>query len=119
MCLWSPVLLLIRLFFEYTYAMSDQETSRKTVKVECPGCKGVMVVDAATGVVVNYQEHKKEHQSLDDFFAKQKSRSADLEAKMQAGAEKERSRKEMLEKKFQDAKNNKDLKDPPPGILWD
>jgi hypothetical protein len=100
--------------------MSENSANpRKTVRVECPGCKGLLVVDAETGVVVNYQEHKKEHQSLDDFFAKQKSRSADLEAKMKAGAEREKNRREELEKKFQAAKDNKDLKDPPPGIQWD
>jgi len=100
--------------------MSTESTpSRKSIRVECPGCKSVLVVDAETGVVLNHQEHKKEHQSLDDFFAKQKSRSSDLEAKMRAGAEKEKNRREELEKKFQAAKENKDLKDPPPGIQWD
>ena len=79
----------------------------------------MLVVDAATGVVVTHQEAKKEHQTLDEFFAQQKHRSADLEAKLQAGAEREKNKKEILEKKFQAAKNNKDLKDPPPSIQWD
>jgi len=93
--------------------------NRKTVRVECPCCQAFLVVDAATGVVVSHDEHKKEHQSLDDFFAKQKTRSADLDAKLKAGADKEKNKRELLEKKFQAAKDNKDLKDPPPAILWD
>jgi len=95
------------------------QNTRKSVRVECPCCKSLLVVDAATGVVVSHQEQKKEHQSLDDFFAQQKTRSADLDAKMKAGVDREKNKRELLEKKFQAAKNNKDLKDPPPGVLWD
>jgi len=92
---------------------------RKTVRVECPCCQSVLVIDAATGVVIHHQEQKKEHQSLDEFFAKQKTRSADLDAKLKATAEREKNKRDILEKKFQAAKGNKDLKDPPPSIQWD
>lgn len=78
-----------------------------------------MVVDAATGVVVSHQEHKKEHQSLDDFFAKQKNRGAELDAKLKAGAEREKNKRELLDQKFKAAQANPDLKDPPPGVIWD
>lgn len=93
--------------------------ARKTIRVECPGCNAVLVVDAATGVVVNHQEHKKEHQSLDEFFAKQKNRGAELEAKMKAGADREKNKREILEQKFKAAQSNPDLKDPPPSVIWD
>lgn len=100
--------------------MSEQENqARKTIRVECPCCKAFMVVDAATGVVVSHQEHKKEHQSLDDFFAKQKNRGAELEAKLKAGAEREKNKRDLLEQKFKAAQSNPDLKDPPPGVIWD
>lgn len=92
---------------------------RKTIRVECPGCHAVLVVDPTTGVVLNHQEHKKEHQSLDEFFAKQKNRSAELDAKLKAGAEREKNKRELLEQKFKAAQANPDLKDPPPGVIWD
>lgn len=96
-----------------------QVPARKTVRVECPCCKAVLVVDSATGVVVSHQEHKKEHQSLDDFFAKQKNRGAELDAKLKAGAEREKNKRELLEQKFKAAQANPDIKDPPPGVIWD
>jgi len=99
--------------------MTTEPSARKTVRVECPCCKSFLVVDTATGVVVNHQEHKKEHQSLDDFFAKQKNRGAELDAKMKAGADREKNKREILEQKFKAAQANPDLKDPPPGVTWD
>ena len=91
----------------------------RTLTIECPMCKGEIVVDADTGEVLSHQEFKKEHKSFDDFMKEQKSRSAELDAKFAAAKEAQKSRAELLEKKFEAAKQNKDLKDPPPSINWD
>lgn len=91
----------------------------KTLTIECPMCKGEIVVDAETGEVLSHKEFKKETKSFDDFLKEQASRSADLDAKFAAAQEAEKHRKELLEKKFEAAKNNKDLKDPPKSINWD
>ncbi len=91
----------------------------KTLTIECPMCKGEIVVDAETGEVLSHKEYKKEVKSFDDFLKAQSTRSSDLEAKFVAAKEAEKSRRELLEKKFEAAKQNKDLKDPPPSINWD
>jgi hypothetical protein len=91
----------------------------RTLTVECPMCKGEIVVDADTGEVLSHKEFKKELKSFDDFLKEQKSRSSELDAKFAAAKEAQKSRAELLEKKFEAAKQNKDLKDPPPSVLWD
>ena len=91
----------------------------RTLTVECPMCKGEIVVDAGTGEVLSHKEFKKEPKSFDDFLKEQKSRSSELDAKFAAAKEAQKSRAELLEKKFEAAKQNKDLKDPPPSVLWD
>lgn len=91
----------------------------KTLTVQCPMCKGEIVVDAESGEVLSHKEYKKEVKSFDEFLKEQNNRSSDLEAKFAAAKEAEKKRKELLEKKFEAAKQNKDLKDPFPGINWD
>ncbi len=93
--------------------------SVKTLEVSCPGCKAVLVVDAETGAVLSHREAKKDMGSLEDFMAKQKNRSAELDAKFQTAQEKEKHKMELLDKKFEAAKQNPHLKDPPKGIQWD
>ena len=91
----------------------------KTISVECPCCKGTLVVDPETGSVLSHQEYKKEKLSLDAFMSQQKNRAAELDAKFEAAKEKEKHKLDLIEKKIQAAKENKDLKDPPPTVLWD
>ena len=91
----------------------------KTFKIECPCCKASLVIDAASGSILSHQEAKREHESLESFLERQKNRSQELDAKLAEARERERQKRELLERKFQAAKENKDLKDPPPGILWD
>ena len=73
----------------------------KTLTIECPMCKGEIVVDADTGEVLSHKEFKKEVKSFDDFLKEQKSRSSDLEAKFAAAKEAQKNRAELLEKKFE------------------
>lgn len=82
-------------------------------------CKGEIVVDAETGEVLSHREYKKEVKSFDDFLKEQSTRSSDLEAKFAAAKDAAKSRRELLEKKFEAARQNKDLQDPPPSINWD
>ena len=48
----------------------------RTLTIECPMCKGEIVVDADTGEVLSHKEFKKEVKSFDDFLKEQKSRSS-------------------------------------------
>ena len=91
----------------------------KTWTSECPRSKGEIVVDADTGEVLSHKEYKKETKSFDEFLKEQSTRSSDLEAKFAAAKEAQKNRQELLQKKFEAAKQNKDLKDPPPSINWD
>lgn len=87
--------------------------------IECPCCKAEITVHAETGKVLEHKEFKKKRESLDEFLEKQKNRTAELDAKFEAAKEKEKNRLQEIEAKFEAAKKNKDLKDPPPSILWD
>ncbi|MCF0216978.1 MAG: hypothetical protein HUK21_10965 [Fibrobacteraceae bacterium] len=91
----------------------------RTLEIECPMCKGAITVDADTGEVLSHKEYKKAVKSFDEFMASEKNKSAELEAKFAAAKEAEKNKMELLNKKFEAAKKNKDLKDPPSGILWD
>lgn len=91
----------------------------KTISINCPCCKATLVVDPETGTVFSHKEYKKEKLSLDDFMSSQKNRAAELDAKFAAAKEREKRKFDVIEKKFQAAKENKDLKDPPPSVLWD
>ena len=91
----------------------------RTLTVECPMCKGELVVDADTGEVLSHKEYKKEVKSFDEFLKSQKNRAAELDALFAAGKEKDKQRASIAEKKFEAAKQNKDLKDPLPTINWD
>jgi hypothetical protein len=59
----------------------------KTLTIECPMCKGEIVVDADTGEVLSHKEYKKETKSFDEFLKGQSTRSSDLEAKFAAAKE--------------------------------
>jgi uncharacterized protein YbaR (Trm112 family) len=45
----------------------------KTISVECPCCKGTLVVDPDTGAVLSHKEFKKEKASLEEFMQSQKT----------------------------------------------
>ncbi|MBP5247774.1 MAG: hypothetical protein J6Z31_07955 [Fibrobacter sp.] len=89
------------------------------LEIECPMCHGTIVVDRDTGKVLEHKEFKKEKQSLEDFLAKEKTRTSDLDKKFAEAREREKNRLSEIEKKFEAAKNNPNLKDPPPTIQWD
>lgn len=89
------------------------------LEVQCPCCKSTLKVDQATGAVLSHKEAKREIPSLDSFLAGQKNRTETLEEKFKQAQEKEKSKLELIEKKFKQAQENKDLKDPPPSVMWD
>ncbi len=88
------------------------------ISITCPCCEKLLEIDTSTQKVISVKD-KKEFESLDDFVEKQKHRSEELDAMFAAAKEKEKNRFADLEKKFEEAKKNKNLKDPAPGIFWD
>ena len=93
----------------------------KELNVDCPCCKAQLIVDAATGGVIKAIAHKDEAPTLEQFMKADKTRSADLAAKFDAAKKEEDGRLDMLNKKFEWAKKNKDKlpEAPRPGIQWD
>ena len=93
----------------------------KEIKTECPCCKSQLVIDAKTGAVLQHKEHKEPTQSLEDFLKTEQARNEDLAARFAASADREKAKKDLLNKKFEWAKKNKDkLPDAPkPNIFWD
>ena len=93
----------------------------KTLDISCPCCKATLVIDPETGNILHHKKFKEPPKSLDEFLKSEKSRGAELAAKFQEGKEKEETKQDYLNKKFEWAKNNEDkLPDPPkPDIHWD
>jgi hypothetical protein len=92
----------------------------KELKLDCPCCKAQLIVDSATGGVIKFIPHKDEAPSLEQFMKADKERSKDLADKFAAAKKEEDNRLDLLNKKFEWAKKNKDkLPDAKPGIMWD
>jgi hypothetical protein len=91
------------------------------LQIQCPCCRAKLIVDKATGGVLQFTPHKEAPKSLEDFLKTDKNRAQDLESKFADSRKQEEERLGLLEKKFEWAKKNKDkLPEPPkPGINWD
>ncbi len=91
------------------------------IKIECPCCKSSLVIDPKTGGIIEHIKFKEAPPSLDDFLKNEKQRNQDLADKFAAAKEKEESKQDLLTKKFEWAKKNKDKlpEAPKPDIFWD
>jgi hypothetical protein len=95
--------------------------SAHELKIDCPCCKAKLVVDSESGGVLQAVPHKEAPPTLESFMKADQSRAKDLEEKFAESRRQEDSRLDLLNKKFEWAKKNKDkLPDvPKPGIQWD
>ncbi len=93
----------------------------KEIEIECPCCKAEIVIDPQSGRILAHKAYKEPNQSLDDFLKSEKSRNSELAEKFKAAKEREESKMDFLEKKFQRAKDNKHKlpEAPKPDIFWD
>ena len=93
----------------------------KELSVACPCCRAQLIIDAATGGVIKFVPHKEEAPSLEQFMKADKTRSQDLADKFAQAKKEEDGRLDLLNKKFEWAKKNKDKlpEAPKPGIMWD
>jgi hypothetical protein len=93
----------------------------KELSLDCPCCKAKLIIDAATGGVIKFIAHKDEAPSLEQFMQADKQRSKDLSDKFAEAKKQEDGRLDLLNKKFEWAKKNKDKlpEAPKPGIMWD
>ncbi|MBF0429717.1 MAG: hypothetical protein HQK83_00445 [Fibrobacteria bacterium] len=93
----------------------------KEIKLNCPCCKASLIIDPETGGVIKHTKFKEAPQSLDAFIKSEKGKGAKKKEKFKEARDKEESKMDLLEKKFEWAKKNKDkLPDAPkPDIFWD
>ena len=81
----------------------------KGLKVDCPFCKGKLWIDPKKGDILHQEQPKKDYtEGFDDFLEKSKKEDKILSDKFKAAREKENTRLERLEKKYNWAKNNPD-----------
>ena len=101
--------------------LKGEAMDAKEIKLDCPCCKAELIIDAASGGVIKFIPHKEEPPSLEQFMKSDKTRSKDLASKFEAAKKIEDGRLELLNKKFEWAKKNKDKlpEAPKPGIMWD
>ena len=94
--------------------------SSSEIKLDCPCCRAKLVIDSESGGIIKFFPHKEEAPSLQDFLKADKNRGKDLEEKFAESKRVEDSRLDLLNKKFEWAKKNKDkLPEARPGIQWD
>jgi len=93
----------------------------RTLKIDCPCCQAQLVIDAEKGFVLEHKAYKEAPPSLEDFLKNEKGRASELEQRFAQSRQKEDEKREMLEKKFEWAKKNKDKLPPAPkpNIYWD
>ncbi len=85
---------------------------KERIKVRCPCCEATLVVDPATGLVLN-TARKKVDFSLDQAVQRQKEFRSKADELFQKAFDKEKDRTTLLEKKFQEALESKEeLPDP-------
>ena len=93
----------------------------KELKVDCPCCRAKLILDAKTGGMIKFIAHKEDAPSFDAFLKNEKNRGKELEDRFEEAKRAEDNRLDLLQKKWEWAKKNKDkLPDAPlPGIQWD
>ncbi len=93
----------------------------KELALDCPCCRAKLIVDPATGGIIKSIPHKEAGPSLEQFMKAEKSRSQDLASKFEEAKKQEDGKIDLLNKKWEWAKKNKDKlpEAPKPGIMWD
>ncbi|MFH0918879.1 MAG: hypothetical protein V1913_00840 [Fibrobacterota bacterium] len=76
----------------------------ETLTVKCPCCKAVLTLSQDLGTILHCEEFKKGPAEFNNFLQKQKSRKEDLERKFEASKEKSQSRLKTIEEKIELAK---------------
>ncbi len=93
----------------------------KELRIDCPCCKAALVVDSLTGRILEAVPHKDAPPSLEEFMKADKNRHRDIEDKFAEAKQKEDTKLEFLNRKFDWARKNKDRlpEAPKPDIMWD
>jgi hypothetical protein len=80
---------------------------KPSLTVACPHCHSILTVDSATGeVLLSKKAEKKEVESLDKAIEIEREKAGQKESLFEQAFEMEKKRKELLEKKFQEAQKS-------------
>ena len=73
------------------------------LKVECPCCETMLLVDAATGVILREDRKKGPKKSFDDALSEERSRRQKSDELFGDALRSQRDRDSLLERKFEEA----------------
>jgi hypothetical protein len=76
----------------------------EAIDVDCPCCGALLKVDPGTGAVVRADKPQGPARDLDDLVSAARSRRSQLDAKFDRSMQQNRNQKEILEKKFEEAR---------------
>lgn len=76
----------------------------EALDVRCPCCQAALKIDPETGAVVWAEEHKGPAQNLDDLVSRVRSARGALDEKFERSMTQTRHQKDILEKKFEEAR---------------
>ena len=77
------------------------------LKIDCPCCTATLMIDPKLKRVLSHEKKKLEHDSLEEFFVKEKQKEKKLDQVFEEGKQKEKSKLDFLAKKFDLAKKQK------------
>jgi hypothetical protein len=73
----------------------------ETLTIKCPCCKATLTISKDLGSILHCEEVKKGPAEFDSFLQKQKSRKEELERKFEASKEKSQNRLKTIEEKIE------------------
>jgi hypothetical protein len=76
----------------------------EALDVTCPCCSAILKVDPETGSVVWAEQKRGPARDLDDLVTRVRSRKGELDEKFERSVRQNRHQKEILEKKFEEAR---------------
>jgi hypothetical protein len=76
----------------------------EAVDVECPCCGALLKVDPGTGSVVWSEKKKAPAKDFDDLVDRVRTHKSTLDEKFQRSVQQTKNQKEILEKKFEEAR---------------
>ena len=91
-----------------------------TIRVTCPCCETLLVVDPDTGTILREERKtRREHASLDDALGSLRSQKKEAAEKLARAMDEAKHRQEILEKKFEEARKKASESDAPPPRPFD
>lgn len=86
------------------WGLAHNHRMPEALDVDCPHCGALLKVDPETGSVVWVEEKKAPAKDFDDLVSRVHSRQSVLDEKFARSVEQTRHQREILEKKFEEAR---------------